>query len=269
MIRKLLRDIALSLFTVCAVATVVCICFGEHLAGSPLHAASRPGQVLSFSSEILDIDGSVNKAFNEWTRVRMILEKVSELDDTVVAVLREMDLQPEDLVDWHFEDPDSNLRRLWKMEASDQKNASVIALYILHQNRSLGPEIAWRQAVSFVHYSRKYEVPLTLAVAVANTESHFDPDALSSYGAAGVMQVVWRVHSHLLKAHAGLETKDDLHDPEKGIAAGTILLSRYIKEYGSTEKALGRYYGGPVNRYWPKVARNMDRVVRYGIDPEI
>ncbi len=269
MIRKLLRDIALSLVMVCAVSTFVYIYLGEHLAESPFHAVSRPGPVSKFTSGILDIDGTVNRAFNDWIKARMILERISELDGTVVAVLKEMNLQPEELVEWHFQDPGSNLRKLWKMKASDQKNASVIALYILHQNGALEPEIAWRQAVSFVHFSRKYDVPLTLAVAVANTESHFDPDAKSTYGAAGVMQVVWRVHSHLLKAHAGLESEDDLHDPEKGIAAGTILLSRYIQAYGSTERALGRYYGGPVNRYWPKVARNMDRVIRYGLKPGI
>jgi len=267
--RKLLRDIALSVVMVCAVSTVVYIYLGERLAESPFHAVSRPGKVVDFSSKVLDIDGTVSRSFNELTRARIILERVSELDSAVVAVAKEMDLQPEDLVEWQMGNPESNLRRLWNMEPADQRNASVIALYILHQNNSIDPITAWREAVSFVHYSRKYEVPLTLAVAVANTESHFDPGARSPHGAAGVMQVVWRVHSHLLRAHAGLRAEKDLHDPEKGISAGTLLLSRYIKAYGSTERALGRYYGGPVSRYWPKVARNMNRVISYGLEPGI
>ncbi|HOP52445.1 MAG: transglycosylase SLT domain-containing protein [Thermovirgaceae bacterium] len=245
MIRRLLRDFVLALVMVTAVSAVIYIYVGERLAESPVHAVSR------------------------WSRARAVSTRVSQLDGTVAAALSEMELQPEDLVEWQMENPESNLRRLWHMKPADQKNASVIALYILHQNNSISPMTAWREAISFVHYSRKYEVPLTLAVAVANTESHFDPGARSPYGAAGVMQVVWRVHSHLLRAHAGLRVEKDLHDPEKGISAGTLLLSRYIKAYGSTERALGRYYGGPVSRYWPKVARNMDRVISYGLEPGI
>jgi soluble lytic murein transglycosylase-like protein len=168
-----------------------------------------------------------------------------------------------------MENPESVLRRLWRMDPANQKNASVIALYILHQNRNIQPLTAWREAVSFVHYSHKYDVPLTLAVAVGNAESHFDPKARSSYGAAGVMQVVWRVHSYLLMAHAGLEAEEDLCHPEKGVSAGILLLSRYMKTYGSTKKALGRYCGGGIERYWSRVSRGMKQVASYGLDPEI
>ncbi|HBG13912.1 MAG TPA: hypothetical protein DDW96_01090, partial [Synergistaceae bacterium] len=61
----------------------------------------------------------------------------------------------------------------------------------------------------------------------------------------------------------------DRQDPEKGIPAGPLLLPRYSKAYGSTGRALGRYYGGPVGRCWPKVARNMNRVISYGLEPGI
>ena len=118
--------------------------------------------------------------------------------------------------------------------------------------------------------ARRYlAVTLTLAVAVGNAESHFDPKARSSYGAAGVMQVVWRVHSYLLMAHAGLEAEEDLCHPEKGVSAGILLLSRYMKTYGSTKKALGRYCGGGIERYWSRVSRGMKQVASYGLDPEI
>ena len=244
MLRKLLRDSVISLLLGCLVSLFVYTTLGDLLAESPADAVSR------------------------WSRARVVSKRVMALDATVAKALNEMGLQPEDLVGWNLDHPDSNLRKLWQMKPLDQKNASVIALYILHQNRGIDPETAWREAASFVHYSRKYEVPLTLSVAVANTESHFNPDARSSYGALGVMQVVWRIHTNLLRAH-GIKNMVDLHDPEKGIAAGTLLLSRYLKAYGSTQRALGRYYGGPVENYWPKVSRNIDRVVSYGIKPGI
>lgn len=244
MFRKLLRDSVFSLLLGCLVSMFVYTTLGDVLAESPADAVSR------------------------WSRARVVSKRVTALDATVATALNEMDLQPEDLVGWNLDRPESNLRKLWQMKQLDQKNASVIALYILHQNRSIDPETAWREAVSFVHYSNKYEVPLMLSIAVANTESHFNPDARSPYGAIGVMQVVWRIHTNLLRAH-GIKTMLDLSDPEKGIAAGTLLLSRYLKAYGSTQRALGRYYGGPVENYWPKIARNMDRVASYGLEPEL
>lgn len=245
MIRRLLRDFILAIVMVCAALVLVHTLLGESLDNSPVNAVS------------------------EWSRDRAVADRVSQLDGTVTATLRVMDFEPEALVEWQRENPESVLRRLWSMDPANQKNASVIALYILHQNRNVDPLTAWREAVSFVHYSHKYDVPLTLAVAVGNTESHFDPKARSSYGAAGVMQVVWRVHSHLLMAHAGLKAEGDLYHPEKGVSAGVLLLSRYMKAYGSTKRALGRYCGGGVDRYWAKVNRGMKQVVSYGLNPEI
>ncbi|GAB6280127.1 MAG: lytic transglycosylase domain-containing protein [Thermovirga sp.] len=242
MIRKLLRDFVFSLLLGCLVSMFVYTTLGDVLAESPADAVSR------------------------WSRARVVSKRVLALDATVATALGEMDLEPKDLVGWNLEHPESNLRKLWHMKPLDQKNVSVLALYILHQNRGIDPKTAWREAVSFVHYSSKYEVPLTLSVAVANTESHFSPDARSPYGAIGVMQVVWRIHTNLLRAH-GIKSVEDLYDPENGIAAGTLLLSRYLKAYGSTQRALGRYYGGPVENYWPKVSRNIDRVVSCGIEP--
>ncbi len=245
MIRKLPGDPVLSFLMVGAISLFLYTILGDVPAGPPADAVS------------------------EWSRARVVSERVAALDATVAKALGEMDLQPEDLVGWNLDDPESNLRKLWQMEPLDQKNTSVIALYILNQNRAIDPETAWREAVSFVHYSSKYEVPLTLSVAVANAESHFNPDARSSYGAAGVMQVVWRIHSDLLRAHAGISNEKDLHDPEKGIAAGTLLLSRYLKAYGGTKRALARYYGGPVENYWAKISKNINRVVKYGLEPVI
>jgi soluble lytic murein transglycosylase-like protein len=190
------------------------------------------------------------------------------IDESVHSALEKTGLSAKKLFDWSRKHPASNIRYLWGWERRDQKNASVIALYIASQNKDIEPMEAWRQAVSFVHYCKKYNVPLGLAVAVANTESHFRSQARSGYGAMGVMQVTWHVHEHLLKAN-GITTAKDLHDPEKGIAAGTLLLSRYLNYYGNTQLALGRYYGGAVSRYWPKVSRYMAKVKSWGLKTEI
>ncbi|HCL79849.1 MAG TPA: hypothetical protein DIC53_07775 [Synergistaceae bacterium] len=134
-----------------------------------------------------------------------------------------------------------------------------LARFIQSQNPSVSMDSALCQAAAFLKYSLKYDAPLDLLVAVAHTESRFASDARSKAGAAGVMQVMWRVHSGLLTAN-GITSEEDLHDPEMGIAAGSLLLSRYLRTYGDTQTALGRYYGGSASVYWSRVSRSLSKV---------
>ncbi|MGI6783931.1 MAG: transglycosylase SLT domain-containing protein [Aminivibrio sp.] len=142
--------------------------------------------------------------------------------------------------------------------AETAKNIASLSGFIRSQNREVSLESSLIQANAFLKSSLKYGVPLDLIVAVANTESHFRPEAKSGAGAAGVMQVVWKVHSGLLQAN-GIAREEDLHDPEMGIAAGSLLLSRYIKASGDLKTALGRYYGGSADVYWERVSRNLSK----------
>lgn len=160
---------------------------------------------------------------------------------------------------WITNFPESALRHLPSWKPEKQIRTGVLAAYILRENTRLEARTAWREAAAFVHYGDKYGVPLDLVVAVANTESHFKPSARSGYGASGVMQVVWRIHANLMQAN-GILSEGELSDPEKGIAAGTLLLSRYLRAYGTTKKALGRYYGGSANVYMSRVNKKLDRL---------
>jgi len=134
--------------------------------------------------------------------------------------------------------------------------------YIMRQNPRIAETTALEEASAFIHYSMKYNVPLDLVGAVANTESHFDPLVKSSHGSAGIMQITWRVHSALLQAN-GIKSEEELHDPRKGIAAGCLLISRYLKAYGNTQEALGRYYGGSATVYWGRISKNLARLRQF------
>ncbi len=186
---------------------------------------------------------------------------VKRLHPAVDAELRGMGLHRRYLLEWRDRHPTAALRHLWGMEERDQKTCARIARYILRQNRSIVPELAWVEAAALVHYSAKYGAPVELAVAVANTESHFNPTSLSSYGAMGVMQVVWRIHEGLLRAN-GILSGEELYNPDRGIAAGCLLLGRYLRAEGDTRDALGRYAGGAVDAYCGKVEGNMARFRR-------
>jgi soluble lytic murein transglycosylase-like protein len=163
---------------------------------------------------------------------------------------------------WITRFPESALRYLPSWEPEKQARTGLLAAYILRENKRLEPRTAWREAAAFIHYGAKYGVPVDLVVAVANTESHFKPTARSSYGASGIMQVVWRIHANLMQAN-GILSEEELSDPEKGIAAGALLLSRYLRAYGTRTKALGRYYGGPAHVYMSRINKKLDRIRQF------
>jgi hypothetical protein len=85
------------------------------------------------------------------------------------------------------------------------------------------------------------------------------------------MQVVWDIHSHLLQAN-GIAAPEDLHDPDRGVAAGCLLLSRYMRVSDNTRKALLRYSGGSIDTYWNKITRILSKIrehaVAWGSSPE-
>ncbi|MDY3653165.1 lytic transglycosylase domain-containing protein, partial [Dysosmobacter sp.] len=85
----------------------------------------------------------------------------------------------------------------------------------------------------------RYEVPYALALAIAEVETHFDPDAVSATGDYGLMQINSVNHKWLLEkgldpmTHAG------------NIEAGIYIISQYLQSYGEPELALMAYNCGP------------------------
>jgi len=90
-----------------------------------------------------------------------------------------------------------------------------------------------------------------LVLAVIDVESAFDPFAVSSAGAVGLMQVMpfW-------PRELGLSNKD-LIDVELNIRMGTSILAHYLeRERGDYIRALGRYNGSLGRREYPDLVLN-------------
>ncbi len=85
-------------------------------------------------------------------------------------------------------------------------------------------------------YAQKYNLDPNLVKAIIQAESSGDPNALSSVGACGLMQ--------LMPAH----NVSNCQDPEANIAAGTKFLSALSRRYnGDQSKMLAAYNWGPGN----------------------
>jgi len=86
----------------------------------------------------------------------------------------------------------------------------------------------------------KYGVDPGLALAVAQRESNLNPNALSSAGAAGVMQ--------LMPATAAQYGVTNPYDPAQNVPAGVQYLASLLSKYGGdVSKAVAAYDWGPGN----------------------
>lgn len=189
----------------------------------------------------------------------MNAEAVNEAvyDDSVLRALAHMGLTPKHIELWSSEHPHTTLKGLNSMTTERQRKVANIATFIRKVNKNISPKTAWREACAFVYYSGKYGVPTNLAVGIAKMESRFNPSAASQGGALGVMQVVWKIHYGMLSKKGIASTRDHMFDPERGVAAGILLIARYVNVYGSVQKAVTKYYGGIARSYKSKIDKNI------------
>ena len=120
----------------------------------------------------------------------------------------------------------------------------IVLLSIESGGRKLPDELQ----ETMIQMCEKYELPFALAVAVAEQESHFDPDAVSHTNDYGIMQINKINFSWLQKK--GINPLD-----HKGnIEAGVLMLSEAVKKYDDFNLALMAYNCGDAGakRLWNK-----------------
>jgi len=83
-------------------------------------------------------------------------------------------------------------------------------------------------------------VPYTLAVAVIEQESNYDPQAVSPWGDYGLMQINRICHAWL-SAELGIT---DWFDPYQSARAGVYILGLYYSRYGADSGTLVAYNQG-------------------------
>jgi len=93
--------------------------------------------------------------------------------------------------------------------------------------------------------SAEFNVPYDVIYAVIETESSFDPDAVSPTGARGLMQInkiTLEDINQRLNTHYSF---DDLFDPEINIKLGAFYLSYLIDRFENYETVYAAYNAGP------------------------
>ncbi|KAB0672293.1 lytic transglycosylase domain-containing protein [Oryzomonas sagensis] len=131
-------------------------------------------------------------------------------------------------------------------ESSAEQPAAV---YQATSSTPLGSDKEWLEPI-IAKASRRYGVETGLIKAVIKAESNFNPTAVSSAGARGLMQ--------LMPGTARSLGVNDAFDPEQNVMAGTRFLRDLLDRYnGNVDSALAAYNWGPGN-----VDRRPDRMPR-------
>lgn len=103
-------------------------------------------------------------------------------------------------------------------------------------------------------YSEEYQVDKVLVYSIINTESHFDPNAVSSVGAIGLMQIMPDTFTWLQDYYGTDEAlgSEALYDPETNIKYGVMFLDYLVDTYDSRSAVAAAYNAGFVVTDWLK-----------------
>jgi soluble lytic murein transglycosylase-like protein len=121
---------------------------------------------------------------------------------------------------------------------------------VLRSSSEIFPGSPRSQAASVlpvvVRYAKRFGVDPLTVLAVIQVESQFDPKAVSSAGAMGLMQLQPGT-ARTLADELGLEwTGDDLlFDPDVNVLLGTCYLRHLLDRFGDADAALAAYCSGP------------------------
>lgn len=96
-------------------------------------------------------------------------------------------------------------------------------------------------------YAEKYNVEENLIYAIIKAESNFNPDAVSSSSAKGLMQLMYSTAKEIANKNDINLTEDNILEPEINIELGTIYISNLLERYKCLEIALAAYNAGSGN----------------------
>ena len=109
-----------------------------------------------------------------------------------------------------------------------------------------------------LRYCEQYSVDPDVVFAVIKNESGFDPNAISSVGARGLMQLTEETYVWIgsKPEMAGTVSFDEMFDPETNIKFGVYLLKLAGESFESESAVYSSYHAGfSITREWLKDSR--------------
>lgn len=157
------------------------------------------------------------------------------------------------------EDVAHAIRAVAHDEGAAKAGRAALTRYISNRYR-VADEIVARIVDEAYRAAADHKLDPLVLLAVAATESSYNPIAESVVGAKGLMQVIAKFHPEKLDGPSG---EDALFDPETNVRVGAKILHEYLLRYGDLETALQMYAGAlddPEARYAGKVMAERDRL---------
>jgi soluble lytic murein transglycosylase-like protein len=125
-----------------------------------------------------------------------------------------------------------------RIDVVTTSSENITYLKVMLLKPGIDKQLARDIAHSVVLRSREHKRDPDMTLALIAIESNFNPNAVSSTGAMGLMQVM-----SFWKATLGIER--DLRDIDTNIKAGLDILATYEQTFGGIEMALTAYNRGP------------------------
>lgn len=139
---------------------------------------------------------------------------------------------------------------VWAGPPPDPQKLGILARYIsLHSTRQLTPALCQKIARHILQESRRERVPLSVAVAIAQEESGFNPLALNrkteDYGLFQVHFPFWkRYFARRISGSLIPLRREDLFGIAVNVRVGILILRHDINlERGDYARGIGRYSG--------------------------
>ncbi len=120
--------------------------------------------------------------------------------------------------------------------------SGYLADAVLKKNESQMYPLKYSEFVE--KYADMYDVPQEIVYAVIKTESDFDPNAVSSIGAIGLMQLIPSTFEWVCQREDIEYSAQNIKDPEINIRCGVYYLSYCYSEFDIWETAYAAYNAG-------------------------
>ncbi|MGE5672940.1 MAG: lytic transglycosylase domain-containing protein [Mycobacterium leprae] len=128
-------------------------------------------------------------------------------------------------------------------EALPPDPAAMEAARVLAQSMAIADLAPAEYRMLVIRTADRHRIDPRLIASLVTVETEWDTHLVGSHGERGLMQLLPDTGAFLAK-EAGL-TQYDLADPATNLELGCLYLAALLQEYGTPERALAAYNGGP------------------------